>query len=269
MTALTQPRATPRLASAGPDVYGVAAGVACLQGAIAILASGYARPARAGQGVNDLAKIADVATYQAVGVFTESVTGGATDGAVTVAVQPGSFAFANSAGADAITIADIGKIAFLVDDQTVARTSAGGVRASAGPIVRIDEDGVWVDLGPASRTGRRTVILQFAINETDTLAATNAELVSPVSGEITRLSVIVQKAVTTGGDVTLIKGAATAVAGLACTIADGATKGTVVTDTPTFGDASTRVAAGDRIQVAPAAAFNTGGAVSGFVEIAY
>lgn len=269
MTALNAPRQVVRLAQNGCDVYGVAAGAVCLAGGIAILAAGYARPAREGQGGNDTVKAADAATYVAVGVFAQTVTGGVADGAVTVKVQPGAYNFRNSAGADQISIADIGKTVFLVDDQTVARTSAGGIRAVAGTVVRIDEEGIWVDVGPAAKGGRRTMVLQFAINETDTLAPTNAELVSPVAGEIIRLTTIVQKAVTTGGDVTLIKGAATAVVGLACTIADGAAKGTVVTDTPTFGDASTKVAVGDRIQVAPAAAFNTAGAVSGFVEIAY
>lgn len=247
--------------------YGLIAGVACYAGGLAMLVAGFARPARAGQGVGDLAKQADVATCQVVGVFQADAVGGAADGDVNGLVQRGCFPLVNSAGADEITAADIDKACYVVDDQTVARTSAGGTRPLAGTIVAIDEDGVWVEVGAPAKP-RRSVTLPFAINETDTLAGTSAELVSPVAGEITRLSVIVQKAVTTGGDVTLANGV-TAVDGLACTIADAAAKGTVVTDTPTAGHASTRVAAGGRIQVVPAAAFNTGGAVSGFVEIAY
>ena len=44
---------------------------------------------------------------------------------------------------DAITRADIGSDAFVVDDQTVAKT--GG--AKAGVVVDVDEAGVWVRIG--------------------------------------------------------------------------------------------------------------------------
>lgn len=248
--------------------FPVAALAVCIQSGLAIQAAGAVRPGRTGQGGNDTAKANDAATYQAVGVFLDSVTGGAADGDAVVDVQAGVFNFANSASYDAVTLADVGRPCFIVDDQTVARTSAGGTRVSAGIVEDVDSEGVWVGVGPAAATERRVVRLPFAINETDTLAGTSAELISPVAGRISRMSVIVQKAVTTGGDVTALVGV-TAVAGLTCTIADAAAKGTVVTDTPTAGDASTVVAVGDRIQVAPAAAFNTAGAVSGFVEIAY
>jgi hypothetical protein len=264
MSALTAPRQIQRR-NGRTFNYPVAAPAVCYAGALAVLALGALRPARAGQGGNDTAKANDAATYQAVGVFVESVTGGAGDGDVRVDVEAGVFNFVNSAGVDAIALADVGKPCFVVDDQTVARTSAGGTRPIAGVIEDVDADGVWVSIGDGER---RVVRLPFAISEADTLAGTSAELISPVAGRISRLSVIVQKTVTTGGDVTALVGT-TAVDGLACAIADGALKGAVVTDTPTAGHASTVVAAGDRIQVAPAAAFATAGAVSGFVEIAY
>ena len=50
----------------------------------------------------------------------------------------------NSAGGDAITLADIGKDCFAVDDQTVALTNGGGARARAGVIHQVTELGVWV-----------------------------------------------------------------------------------------------------------------------------
>jgi hypothetical protein len=53
------------------------------------------------------------------------------------------------------------------------------------------------------------------------------------------------------------------------TIADAAAKGSIVSDTPTAGDATTAVVAGQRIQIVPAAAFNGGGAVRGILEIGY
>lgn len=110
------------------------------------------------------------------------------------------------------------------------------------------------------------VYLQFAINETDTLAGTSAELIAPVTGYVVGLDVIVQKAVTTGGAVT-VEVEDTAVAGLSVTVADSATKGTTYSDTPTSQSATQAVTKGDRIEVIPAAAFNTGGAISGFITI--
>ncbi|WP_205690135.1 hypothetical protein [Caulobacter sp. SLTY] len=264
--ALSAPRKIARR-SDGLLSLAVAAAAVCIQSGLAIVDDGYARPARAGQGGTDFLKAADAATQRVVGVFVESVTGGVADGDARVNVQTGEFNFDNSAGADAITLADIGKTVFVVDDETVARTSAGGTRAAAGILVDIDSAGVWVRVGPGIGQGR-TLVLPFVINETDLLAGTAFELVSPVAGAIIRATGIVQKAVTTGGDITLAVGV-TAVDGLTLTVADAATKGTVVTDTPTNGHASTLVAPGSRIQVVPAAAFNTAGAMNGTVEIAY
>jgi len=230
------------------------------RGGLAALLAGVAIAARAAT------TRAELDTMRVAGLATDSALGGAADGDVRADFERGVFHFANSSAGDALTLADVGNLCFVADDQTVAKTIGGGARPSAGRVVDVDDAGVWVDTKQA--VGPRRILLPFAINETDTLAGTSAEVVSPVVGAITSMSVIVQKAVTTGGDVTAAVGV-TAVAGLACTIADAATKGTVVTDTPTMGDASTVVAVGSRIQVTPAAAFATAGAVSGFVEITY
>lgn len=71
-------------------------------------------------------------------------TGGA-DGAITVKVKRGVYKFVNLA-ADAITRADIGAQAFIVDDQTVARTNGTGTRSVAGLIRQVDSDGAWVEV---------------------------------------------------------------------------------------------------------------------------
>ncbi len=196
--------------------------------------------------------------------FADNTSGA--NGDIEVRVHKGTFRWANSAAGDALSQADEGKLCFLVDDQTVAKTVGVGNRPVAGRVVEVDSGGVWV------RTGEphfepRMVRLPFAITEVDTLAGTSAELISPVTGAITSMSVIVQKDVTTGGPVTANVGA-TPVAGLSCVIANAATKGTVVTDTPT-GDATAQVTAGGRIQVVPDPAFNTAGAISGFIEITH
>lgn len=211
---------------------------------------------------------AELATLRVQGLARHDVLGGAADGDERVEVDTVIALFANSAADDAIAAADIGQPAFLVDDQTVAKTVGAGLRPIAGRIVDVDSSGVWVSVGDLSALGPRKIRLPFFISEADTLAGTSAELVSPVAGAICGLTTIVQKTVTTGGDVTVSVGT-TAVDGLACTIADGATKGTVASDTPTAGHATTQVTAGGRIQVTPGAAFNTAGAVSGFVDITF
>lgn len=268
MTALTASRRISRLGSTSVHSVGVAAGAVILQSALVVLSGGFALAARTGQGGTDALKAADAATYKAAGIATRTVTGGAADGDVTLEVHGGAFNFANSAGADAIGEGDRGRRAFIVDDQTVASNSAGGTRAEAGIILQIDEDGVWVLVGLDIPADRRVQIVPFAIAQADLLAGTAAELISPVRGEIIGLSTIVQTAVTTGGDVTVSVNTV-AVDGLACTIANAAAKGSVISDRPTAGHATTLVMPGDRISVTPAAAFDTAGAVSGFVAIAY
>lgn len=214
------------------------------------------------------ATYAELATLRVIGLAAHDVLGGVADGDETATVERVIAQFANSAAADEITAADIGNPCFLVDDQTVARTVGAGLRPIAGQIIDVDAAGVWVDVGELAGLGPRKLRLPFAINQTDLLAGTAAELIAPVAGAIVGMSVIVQAAVTTGGPITAAVGV-TAVAGLSCVIADAAAKGTVVSDTPTAGDATTVVAAGDRIQVVPDAAFAAAGAVNGYVEITY
>lgn len=108
----------------------------------------------------------------------------------------------------------------------------------------------------------KNVVIPFAINQTDLLAGTAFEIVAPCDGFVSELQVIVQTAVTTGGGITVeVEG--DAVDGLTVTVADAATKGTVLSDKPTANTATRIVSKGDRIEVIPAAAFATAGAVNG------
>lgn len=133
MAALTGARNTP--VRDGRDfTRAVAAGVRIYQGSIVCLtAGGYATP-----GATATTLKADGRAKSGV----DNVAGGA--GAVNVEVEKGVFRFANSAAGDAIAIADIGATAYIVDDQTVAKTNGGGTRSSAGTIVDVDAQGVWV-----------------------------------------------------------------------------------------------------------------------------
>lgn len=81
------------------------------------------------------------------GVAQEAVdnTAGAA-GDKWVTTRRGLFNFKNSTGTDEITRADIGKPAYVVDDETVARTHNAGTRITAGFIRDVDASGVWVEI---------------------------------------------------------------------------------------------------------------------------
>jgi diaminopimelate epimerase len=74
-------------------------------------------------------------------------TGGA-DGDIRVELRRGVYRFDNGAGGAALARADIGAVAYVVDDQTVGKTGT----AVAGVMVDIDDVGVWVDVGRYSIT---------------------------------------------------------------------------------------------------------------------
>ena len=135
MAALTADRNTARR-DGGRFSYPVAASVTCYAGGIAVLdAAGNVKPGVTATGL------------VIVGVFVETVTSGATAGAVSAAVEPGIYRFANSASTDLITRAEIGDDCYLVDDQTVAKTTMGTNRSIAGKVLDVDASGVWVRLG--------------------------------------------------------------------------------------------------------------------------
>ncbi len=119
-------------------VLPVKAGVQLFAGAIATMDGGFAAPGRT------------ALSLMAFGRCERGIDNrlGA-DGDVFVTVRCGAFGWANSAGADEITLADIGKDCFIVDDQTVAKTDGGGTRSRAGRVLFVsDDDGVIVAIGP-------------------------------------------------------------------------------------------------------------------------
>ena len=85
-------------------------------------------------------------TLLGVGRVKETVDNslGAAD-ALVVTIERGIFQFANSTSTDEITAADIGNSCYIVDDQTVAKTSATNTRSVAGTVFDVDDYGVWVD----------------------------------------------------------------------------------------------------------------------------
>lgn len=80
-----------------------------------------------------------------VGRAEKTVDNTGAAGAASVEYRVGVFLFANSAAADLITIADIGRVCFIVDDQTVAKTDGTATRSRAGIVDGIEPTGgVWV-----------------------------------------------------------------------------------------------------------------------------
>lgn len=122
-----------------PDVMdlGVKAATICYQGGIAVNDAGVAAPGRVATGL------------VALGVFLQTYnnSAGAANG-IRAEIETGVFKLANSASADLIIAADVGKTCFIVDDQQVAKTDGTGTRSLAGRVIRVDADGVFVGIGP-------------------------------------------------------------------------------------------------------------------------
>jgi hypothetical protein len=67
-----------------------------------------------------------------------------TAGVTPIRWRPGVYRFANSSAGDLIAAADIGLLCYIVDDQTVAKTSGTNTRSPAGFVEGVDAQGVWV-----------------------------------------------------------------------------------------------------------------------------
>lgn len=90
---------------------------------------------------------ATATTLKAVGRAEAQVDNSAGgNGDLIVAVKRGVFRFKNS-GTDPIARANIGNTAYIVDDETVSATNAGGnTQSPAGKIIDLDAAGVWVEI---------------------------------------------------------------------------------------------------------------------------
>jgi hypothetical protein len=134
MAAATQDRDTPRHGGAEFGLP-VKAGAKLFAGTIGCVdATGFA------------IKGSTSTTLKAVGIVQAQVDNTiGQNGDVTVTVRRGCFRLANSASTDQITNADIGAQAYIVDDQTVAKTSGSSTRSVAGVVRLVDAYGVWVE----------------------------------------------------------------------------------------------------------------------------
>ncbi len=240
--------------------FPVAAGVTCFQGGIAVLdSSGNVKPAVVATGLIP------------AGIFTAQVDNAAGQaGDLDAEVLPGTFRFANSAGGDEITKAEIGDTCYLVDDQTVAKTNGSSTRSAAGQIVDVDTSGVWVRVGmdrlittgllaannlsdvAAAATARTNLggganKIALVLGDVSTKGSDAAVLrvVSPVAGTIDKVWSVLNAALATGDATLTGKIGANAITNGVITITQaGSAAGDVDSATPS---AAKTVAAGDVI----------------------
>lgn len=145
MTALAKER-TMRMKRAGGLDFPVAADVKIFKGAFVVLAAGYLAPA------TDDADLTPVGRADDRNGTVDNTGGGAGD-AMCFAEFPREkclFPFIGDAGAP-FTQADVGKQAYLLDDQTVTATATG--HSAAGTVWKIETKNnvqtVWVELANA------------------------------------------------------------------------------------------------------------------------
>lgn len=243
---------------------GVAASVKCYAGGIAVLdSSGNLKPGVTGTGLICVGRFEDAADNSA----------GLAD-AITATAKRGTFRFANSAAADAITAAEIGDVCYIVDDETVAKTSGTNTRSVAGIIADVDSVGVWVRMGFETYVSPATGLL--AANNlsdlgTKATARTNLgggadkiclpmgavslvgsgaavlRIVSPVAGDIAAIRTVLNGALTTGDATLTGKIGATGITNGVVTITQaGSAAGDVDSATPS---AAKTVAVGEVISV--------------------
>lgn len=175
---------------------------------------------------------------------------GGSAGDLDVRYRPGIFRYANSASTDLIGVTEIGKPCYVVDDQTVAKTSGSGVRSPAGFVAGVDSLGVWVDFDEekmaAWQQGRKKAV-QLRLT---TIAGSGSPVyraVSPFSGLITQIASIIELALTIGDATLTPKIGATDITGGVITITQaGSAAGDIDTATPS---AANYVAAGDMLSI--------------------
>lgn len=103
-----------------------------MKGALVVLQAGYAIPGT------------EATALVAVGCAAETVTSGTANGSAMVAVDRGVWGYAIKAD-DAVTVADVGKTVFVVDDQTIGKTSATDTRSPAGTLYALEGTVAWVE----------------------------------------------------------------------------------------------------------------------------
>lgn len=130
MTALVQDRKTPTRPG---DLFSrpVAASTKIFAGSlVAINASGFLVPGSVSTTLIVQGRAEE---------YVDNSAGG--NGDASAQVRRGVFLYDNDG---TVALADVGKTAYIVDDQTVADNDGSSARSAAGVIEDVDSDGVWV-----------------------------------------------------------------------------------------------------------------------------
>ena len=190
-TALTAARNTP--ARSGDKInLGVASNVIIYAGSlVCVNSSGKAVPAADASG-NAVVGRAGATIDNRTAVYSASAT---------IDVDQGIFLWVNG---DAIVDADIGKLVYVTDDQTVNKTG-GGQNIIAGTVVKVQADGVWIDtakVGPSGAAAPLSLAVTGAATVGTTLAASG--LVTANAGLTASGAIQLKGAITgTNGVITL------------------------------------------------------------------
>lgn len=203
-------------------------------GMVAVNATGFMVPAGA------------AGAKRVIGVARDTYDNSAgDDGDLLGDIERGCSQFDNSAAADAITNANIGRPCYAVDDHTVALTSNGGARIYAGIIVGVDAGGVWVDFTQNQSGAPLVMVLGTMSNKAADAAV--LRVVSPIAGKITKFRSVSSAALATGDATLTAKIGATLVTDGVITVTQaGSAAGDADEATPT---AANTVAPGDVISI--------------------
>ncbi len=131
---LQRERKTPHIGEGHLREIGVKAGSRIFAGALVMSEGGLAAPGRAAPGLIALGRAEQSADNR-----------GGADHALRVRIRRGVFGF-RSLPEDPVLPADLGRECFVVDDETVARSSAANTRSPAGKVFALEGDLVFVDV---------------------------------------------------------------------------------------------------------------------------
>ena len=133
MAALTADRHTPMKDGELISVP-VAAGKKIYAGALVVSKGGYAAPGeKADSGIAYLGRAEEQVDN----------SGGAAAAKSVLVRRNRAFKWAN-ASSGAVTQAEVGSAAYILDDQTVTKTAAGATKTDPAVVLGVDDDGVWV-----------------------------------------------------------------------------------------------------------------------------
>lgn len=150
MAALTNQRDTPHLSDPPVSMVdqAVKTNVKLFRGGIVVTdATGYGIPAATATGLICVG----ICDPQDAATAVIDATGVASGGKIA-RVAEGCHRIGNSSAGDLIGQTEIGKVCYLVDDQTVAKTDGTGTRSKAGVVENVDAQGVWVRMSRALST---------------------------------------------------------------------------------------------------------------------